>query len=132
MATPPPGKSPLMATERASYTAEDVLDLLRDVESNIREGDCHFAASVSTREVQDDTALIAPVGDIRRPRIRLPQHTSRAVIPPITGSREEWPPRYINAFQATSADYHMRPRVRLPQYHSRNQAWPVPNSREEL
>ena len=121
-----------MASDRATYTAEDVLDLLNDVESNMREGDCHFAASVSTHEVQHDIALVAPMGDTRRPRIRLPYRSSRAPIPPITGSREEWPPRHSNVFQATPTDDPKRPRVRLPRLPLRLRALSVTNSRERL
>jgi hypothetical protein len=129
MTTPPPGTSTPMALDRATYTAEDVLDLLRDVETNIREGNGHFAAPVSTREIQQNTALI---GAIRRPRVRLPQHASRVPIPPITHSREEWPPRYFDTFQATSTDDLTRPRVRLPQHASRIRALSITNLRERL
>jgi uncharacterized protein YwbE len=54
-----------MASDRASYTAEDVLDLLHDVETNIREGGWHFAASVGMRSDQCDMAQVAPTGDIQ-------------------------------------------------------------------
>jgi hypothetical protein len=114
MTTPSSGKSTPMASERASYTADDVLDLLHDVETNIREGDWHFAASVGMRSDQYDMAPVAPTGDIQHPRIRLPQHTSRAPIPPITGSREEGPPHHSNVSQTTSTGQPKRPRVRLP------------------
>jgi hypothetical protein len=118
-----------MASDRASYTPEDVLDLLHDVETNIREGGWHFAASVGTRSGQYDMAPVSPTGDIKYPRIRLPQHTSRVPLPPITGSREEWPPRHSNVSQTTSTGHPRRPRVRLPPYAPRIQALPVPDSR---
>jgi hypothetical protein len=121
-----------MAMDRATYTAEDVLDLLRDVETNIREGNGHFAAPVSTREAQHDTGLIPPMRDIRRPRIWLPQHASRVPIPPIANSREEWPPRYFDTFQATSTDDLTRPRVKLPQHASRISALFITDLREGL
>jgi hypothetical protein len=128
MTTPSHGKSTPMASDRASYTAEDVLDLLHDVETNIREGGWHFAASVGMRSDQCDMAQVAPTGDIQHPRIRLPQHTSRAPIPPITASGEEWPPRHFSFSQTTSTGHPRRPRVRLPPYAPRIQVLHVPDS----
>ena len=119
-----------MASDRASYTTEDVLELLHDVETTIREGDWHFAASVGMRSAQYDIAPAEPAGDEQHPRIRLPQHSSRAPIPPITGSREEWPPRHSNVFQTTSTGHPEHPRVRLPPYAPRIQTLPVMDSRE--
>lgn len=66
------GISTMVASDRASYTADDVLDLLQDVEMNIRERDRHFAAAVSPRQIQCSTAPVAPIDDMRHPRIRLP------------------------------------------------------------
>lgn len=125
-----PGISTRVASDRASYTADDVLDLLQDVEMNIRERDRHFAAAVSPRQIQCSTAPVAHIDDMRHPRIRLPHHASRDPIPPITGSREEWPPRFSGMPRAKSTGDLERPRVRLPRLDARFQVLPVTNKSE--
>jgi len=130
MTAPPLEESTPMATERACYTAEDVLDLLHDVESNIRKDDRHFAASVKFREVRHGTALVLPTGEIVHPRIRLPPHSSHAPMPPIIDSEEDWSPRRSDA-GATSTGDPGRLRVRLPQYAPRDQTLPATNSGEQ-
>jgi len=114
-----------MDTERASYTAEDVLNLMHDVESELREGDCHFVAPANICEVQLDTVLVTLGVDTRSTRIRLPRHSWNVPIPPITGSREEWPHSRSDIPQLTPTGDLQRPRIRLPQFASCIQALPV-------